>query len=256
VGLSRVQDRVQALPGMAACVVRGRSRWGCRVVLDALVDQLGGWLRDVRTERLTAKDKAAAAKDQKAGDILYHASVLVASMQAYDNHARRAYGDAYRYASQPFDRDEAPAITEARRKAYRRLEKFEDLQELFRRAQRSLHELRGPVGSAREPMCTPGEEEALVRLIDRGQQFVYITRDVRSVKEQQRRDFGNINIGAYMRAMARGLPSDEVTVYIKKMMFRIEPLPHLLDEVDLAYSALCREVREHHQLPPLPALNL
>lgn len=226
------------------------------MVLDALVDQLGGWLRDVRAERLTAKDKAAAARDQKAGDILYHASILVASMQAYDNGARRAYGDANRLASQAFDRDEDPAITEDRRKAYRRLEKSEDLQELFRRAQRSLYELRGPLEPPRESMCTPGEEEALVRLIDCGQRFVNITRDVRSSKEKYSQDFGNIDIGAYMRAMASGSPSDAVAVYVKRMLSRVEPLPQLLDEADLAYSALCREVREHHRLPPLPALNL
>lgn len=222
------------------------------MVLDAFVDQLGGWLRDVRAERLAAKDKQAADRDQRAAQVLFDASVLLASMQGYDNAARAAYHSAYLLASEDLVGDEDAAIRRNRLKAYGKLRDFEDLHELYRRADRAIQQL-----------CAENEElpgvawaEPLSALISCGNEFQRITSDVRGAKQkyEQEARYG-YGSGEFMRAMARGFPSQDVATYARRMMSRIDPLTDLLDRADQAYSALCVSARSVHNLPPLPAFN-
>lgn len=223
------------------------------MVLDALIEELGDWLRDVRAERLAERDRHTAEQSNRAAHILYNASVLVASMQAYDNTARPAYSNAYRYASQGQAEGEDAVIREDRRGAYRRLEEFEDLHQLYRQAERAKQSLSGD-GDA---VLTPPAEIALHRLLDCGDRFLEITRDVRNRKQRQASEnmFGDMG-GEYGRALASGAPSNDVARYARTMLTRIEPLVGLLDEANSAYGKLCRRVREAYRLPPPPALVL
>lgn len=222
------------------------------MVLDGLVDQLGGWLRDVRAERLAAKDKDAANRDQRAAQVLYDASVLLATMQAYDNEARSAYRSAYLFASQVPVEDEDAAIKEDRRKAYRNLQDFEDLEELYRRAGRAVQQLH----AEQEEFAEAAWAGSLRMLINCGNEFQRITSDVRGAKQKYTEEarYGYAS-PEFMRAMARGLPSKDVAAYATRMISRIEPLTDLLDRADEAYGALCATVRRIHNLPPLPAVN-
>ena len=222
------------------------------MILDALVDQLGGWLRDVRTERLAAKDREAAGRDQRAAELLYEASVLVASMQAYDNAARSAYRNAYLFASQDYDENEDAAIKEDRRQAYRNLQSFELLEELYRRAERALRQLR----AEREESAGVAWEELVSALISYGDRFRVITRDVRNSKQKYSEEvqYGYGTPG-FMRALAKGYPSADVAGYAARMMTRVKPLTELLDRADETYGDLCATVRRSHNLPPLPAFN-
>ena len=222
------------------------------MVLDALVDQLGGWLRDVRAERLAAKDRQAADRDQHAARVLYDASVLLASMQAYDNAARSAYRSAYVLASQdPVGNGDA-AIREDRRQAYRKLQDFEDLHELYRRAGRAIQQLT----TESEELSAVAWAASLPALISCGNEFQRITYDVRGAKQKYEQEYRyGYSTGEFMRAMAHGSPSKDVATYAKRMMSRIDPLTDLLDQADKAYSALCVSARSAHNLPPLPTFN-
>jgi hypothetical protein len=225
---------------------------GGGMVLDALVDQLGGWLRDVRAERLAAKDKLAANRDQRAAQVLYDASVLLASMQAYDNAARSAYRSAYVLASQDPAVNEDAAIREDRRQAYRKLQDFEDLHELYRRAGRAIQQL----ATESEDLASEAWAESLLALISCGNKFQRITHDVRDAKQKYEQAYRyGYSTSEFMRATSDGSSSKDVATYAKRMMSRIDPLTDLLDQADKAYSALCVSARSAHNLPPLPVFN-
>jgi hypothetical protein len=222
------------------------------MIVDTLVDQLGSWLRDVRAERLAAKDKEAAARDDRAAQVLHDASVLLASMLAYDNAARSAYRSAYLFASQDRVADEDAAVKEDRRKAYRNLQSFEDLEDLYRRAGRALSQLRAECGQ----LAGVTWQGPLSELISCGNEFRSITQDVRDSKQKYTQEFQQgYRSSEFMRALASGSPSADVAKYATRMMSRINPLTELLDRADVAYSDLCATVRRSHNLPPLPALN-
>jgi hypothetical protein len=223
------------------------------MVLDAFIEELGDWLRDVRAERRAERDRDIAEHSNRAARILYDASVLIASMQAYNNTARLAYSNAYRYASQGQAHDEDPAIREARRSAYRRLEEFEDLHVLYSQAERAKQSLRGDSSS----MLAPSAEVALHQLLDCGDRFREITRDVRDRKSRQahRRLLGDMG-GEYGRVLVSSAPSSDVARYARTMLSRIRPLLELLDEANSAYGRLCGSIRNDYHLPPPPALLL
>lgn len=222
------------------------------MVIDTVIDQLGSWLRDVRAERIQAKDRAAAEGDQRSAQVLHDASILIISMQAYDNNARPAYRRAYLFAVQESTANEDPAIREDRRKAYRNLQDFEDLEELYRRADRALHSLRGQSQLPPES----DEEEALSALLVYGDEFQRLTHDVRNAKQKysEENPYG-YGTSEYYRALATGAPSKSVARYAQRMISKVETLRSILDDADKAYADLCAAVRRKYNLPPLPVID-
>jgi hypothetical protein len=222
------------------------------LIIDPIIDQLGGWLRDVRAERIQEKDRVAAEEDQRSAQVLHDASILIVSMQAYDNNARLAYRRAYLFATQEPVANEDSAIREDRRKAYRNLQDFEDQEQIYRRADRALASLHGQSKLPPES----DEEVALSALLVYGDEFQTLTHDVRDAKlkysEESRYGYGT---GEYGRALANGVPSKSVARYAQRMISRVAALRPLLDDADKAYADLCAAVRRQHNLPPLPVIE-
>lgn len=222
------------------------------MVLEVIIGPLNDWMRDVRKDRQAAKDKAAAAADQRAAQVLLDATILIALVQEYDNSARRAYGDAWMFASQEPVADEDPAIAADRRKAYRNLQDFEYGQQLFREAARVL----GPLRDRPEPLADATAEGSLAALVRCGQEFLRLTGDVRDAKqkyaEEARYGYGSAE---FMRAIASGSVSSAVARYAARMSDRIQPLSALLDRADGAYGDLSTALRQAHHLPELPPLR-
>jgi hypothetical protein len=216
------------------------------MVLDAAMDQLGGWLRDVRAERRAAKENAAA-------QLLYNATVLVRTMRDYDNQARSAYLRAQALASEEPDAEEDPSMKEIRRAAYEKLQSFEEIKDLIYTARDALT----AVTADRAQIAEAEYESALSTLIDRGKAFIDVTGKVRHAKEQYVVDSNN---GLYkpglLRLMGKGFASADIAAYAQGMLDRLAPLSTLVDEAVDAYSELSVTIRHMHHLPPLPAKSL
>jgi hypothetical protein len=216
------------------------------MVLDAAMDQLGGWLRDVRAERRAAKENAAA-------QLLCNATVLVRTMRDYDNQARSAYLRAHPLASEEPDADEDPSMKEIRRAAYEKLQSFEEVKGLIYTARDALT----AVKADRAQIADAEYESALDTLIDRGKAFIDVTGKVRHAKEQYLVDSDN---GLYkpglLRSMGKGFASADIAAYAQGMLDRLAPLSTLVDEAVDAYSGLSVTIRRMHHLPPLPAKSL
>jgi hypothetical protein len=225
---------------------------GGSVVLDALVEQLSEWARDVKRDRAAAQDRASAAADQQAAQVLRDATYLIALMQEYDNSARRAYREAFMYASQEPVADEDPAIKGDRRKAYDNLRVFDYGQELRRAATRVL----GPLRDRPAPLDDVTAEGSVAALVRCGQEFLRLANDVRNAKQMYDGEaaygYGSAD---FMRSMANGSVSEVVARYATRMIERTEPLSTVLDRADSAYGDLCTALRQAHHLPELPPLG-
>jgi hypothetical protein len=216
------------------------------MVLDAVIDQMGGWLRDVRAEHRAAKVNAAA-------QLLYNATVLVRTMRDYDNQARGAYVRAQALASEEHGTDEDPSMKDIRRAAYDKLQSFEEIKDLIYTARDALTAVKADSAQIAEAEYAG----TLSTLIDRGNAFVDVTGKVRNAKEQYLVDSRN---GLYkpglLRLMAGGVASADIASYAQGMLDRLAPLSTLVDEAVDAYSELSVTIRRMHHLPPLPAKSL
>jgi hypothetical protein len=221
------------------------------MVLDAVINPLNDWLRDIRAERLTARNQETAQLDNRAARILHDASVLLATMQTYDNEARMIYRRVHLYASQIAVATEDPKTTEERRQAYESLTVFEGNYELNRRAQRYL----GMIQNEHAHLVEPAFDQALNRLTSCGQRFVRITGEVSGAKERYVEDSRAGLSPAVRRCLANGIPHEGVAAYAEAMLDRVRPVRALLDEADLAYSELSATICRAHNLPSPPAIN-